>query len=46
MSEWPEYYYKSLMHAWKTMGPTEYGYVLVGIGIVGYLFLKSTSKKY
>ena len=44
MSEWPEYYYKTLMHSWRTMGPAEYGYVLVTIGIIGYLMMKSTSK--
>jgi len=44
MTEWPEYYYKLLMHSWRTMGPQEYGYLLVGIGLIGWLLLKSTSK--
>jgi hypothetical protein len=46
MSDWLQYYYKTGMHAWKTMGPAEYGYVLLGIGLVGWLLMKSTSKKY
>jgi len=44
MMDWPEYYYNTLTHAWRTMGPAEYGYVLVTIGIIGWALMKSTSR--
>lgn len=44
MSEWPAFYYKLIVHEWRTMGPAEYGCLLVFIGVAGWLFMKSGAK--
>lgn len=38
------YYQRAAASAWYNMTPAQYGYVLIGIAIFGYILMKSGNK--
>lgn len=44
VKQYPHYYYRLMMHWWDTMSPMDYGYLLVSIGVFGYLLMRSGSR--
>jgi hypothetical protein len=44
-SSYWEFYCKFLRNEWHHMTPMKYGFILIGIGVFGWLLMKSGSKK-
>jgi len=40
-----DFYYDFVIRWWSTISPAEYGAVLIGVGVLGWVLLKSASKK-
>ncbi len=40
VTQWWRAFSGMLFDFWRTMGPAQYGYLLIGVGIIGYFFLK------
>lgn len=38
------YYVRAAVHFWSTMGPYEYGGVLIVIGVIGWLMMKGRTR--
>ncbi|TWT59970.1 hypothetical protein [Rubinisphaera italica] len=39
------FYYTFVLRWWSNITPAEYGVVLIGVGIFGWILLKSASRK-
>ena len=44
-SSYGEFYCKFLRNEWSHMTPMKYGVILIGIGVFGWLLMKSGSKR-
>ena len=42
MNGYLRFYRNAALDAWNNMTPMEYGFVLIGIGVFGYLLMKSS----
>ena len=45
MYYWWKVYSTLALRAWYHMTPTQYGYILVTVGIVGWFFMKGNPRK-
>jgi len=39
------YYQKETLHFWNTLGPREYATILIAVGVIGWLAMKSNLKR-
>ena len=46
MNYWINTYYQMLMKFWIHLTPMQYGCILIGIGVFGYLLMKSDASRY
>ena len=44
MSYWINVYAKLFSKTWHNLTPMQYGYLLISIGVVGWLLMKSSSR--
>jgi len=40
-----DFYCEFFVKRWQSLSPIEYGSILIGIGVVGFLFMKSGNKR-
>lgn len=39
------YYQKSAIHAWDHMTPMQYGWILIAVAAIGFMFMRSGIKR-
>lgn len=44
IAEYLDFYYRFAAKQWANMTPTKYGILLISIGLVGWLMMKSNNK--